>query len=147
MNIIQVAEQPIDIDKLIDWLSETPQDGAVVTFIGKVRSLESLTTSLYLEHYGGMTEKVLVKIINQARSKWQINRVAVVHRVGEINTGEKIVFVGVSSAHRADSFAATEFIMDLLKSEAPLWKKERTEDGECWIKAKKSDADALKKWY
>ncbi|OCG04715.1 molybdopterin synthase catalytic subunit MoaE [Gilliamella sp. wkB112] len=147
MNIIQVTDQPIAIDSLFDWLSETPQDGAVVTFIGKVRSLDNQITSLYLEHYSGMTEKVLAKIVNQARSKWQINRVAVIHRVGEINAGEKIVFVGVSSAHRTDSFAATEFIMDLLKNEAPFWKKERTDQGEYWVKAKKSDAEALKKWY
>ena len=139
MNIIQVTKQPINVDELIDWLSTSPQDGAIVTFIGKVRMLEQQTTSLYLEHYSGMTEKVLAKIIAQARTKWQINRVAVIHRVSEIYTNEKIVFVGVSSAHRTDSFAATEFIMDLLKSEAPLWKKERTTKGENWVKAKKTD--------
>lgn len=147
MNIIQVTKQPINVDELIDWLSTSPQDGAIVTFIGKVRMLEQQTTSLYLEHYSGMTEKVLAKIIAQARTKWQINRVAVIHRVSEIYTNEKIVFVGVSSAHRTDSFAATEFIMDLLKSEAPLWKKERTTKGENWVKAKKTDKVALKKWF
>ncbi|WP_294615833.1 molybdopterin synthase catalytic subunit MoaE [uncultured Gilliamella sp.] len=147
MNIIQVTKQPINVDELIDWLSTSPQDGAIVTFIGKVRMLEQQTTSLYLEHYSGMTEKVLAKIIAQARTKWQINRVAVIHRVSEIYTNEKIVFVGVSSAHRTDSFAATEFIMDLLKSEAPLWKKERTTKGENWVKAKKTDKAALKKWF
>ena len=147
MNIIQVTKQPINVDELIDWLSTSPQDGAIVTFIGKVRMLEQQTTSLYLEHYSGMTEKVLAKIIAQARTKWQINRVAVIHRVSEIYTNVKIVFVGVSSAHRTDSFAATEFIMDLLKSEAPLWKKERTTKGENWVKAKKTDKAALKKWF
>ena len=70
----------------------------------------------------------------------------VIHRVGEINANEQIVFVGVSSAHRADSFAAAEFIMDILKNEAPFWKKERTIDGDSWVEAKKTDVDALKKW-
>lgn len=147
MDIIQVNEQQIEFDKLIDWLSSSPQDGAVVTFIGKVRAIEQAPISLFLEHYAGMTEKVLTNIILQARTRWQLNRVAVIHRVGQIETNEKIVFVGVSSAHRSDSFAATEFIMDLLKSEAPFWKKEKTAEGENWVEAKKTDKEALKKWF
>ncbi|SCC12075.1 molybdopterin synthase catalytic subunit [Gilliamella bombicola] len=147
MDLIKVSQEPIDVNKLTDWLSQLPQDGAIVTFMGKVRSIEKYTISLFLEHYAGMTEKVLVNIIAQARERWQLSRVAIIHRVGKINVNEQIVFVGVSSAHRADSFAATEFIMDILKNEAPFWKKERTTDGDIWVDAKKSDADALKKWY
>lgn len=147
MNIIEVNQSYIDINSLITWLYELPQDGAVVTFIGKVRSLENQVISLTLEHYPQMTEKVLRNIIYQARDRWSINRVALVHRVGKINVNESIVFVGVSSAHRSDAFAATEFIMDVLKNEAPFWKKEQTGNGENWVEAKQSDVNALEKWY
>ena len=147
MNIIEINQSAIDINSLIKWLYESPQDGAVVTFMGKVRSLENQVICLTLEHYPQMTEKVLSNIIHQARDRWSINRVALVHRVGKINVNESIVFVGVSSAHRRDAFAATEFIMDVLKNEAPFWKKEQTTSGENWVEAKQSDVNALKKWY
>ncbi|MCX8573890.1 MULTISPECIES: molybdopterin synthase catalytic subunit MoaE [unclassified Gilliamella] len=147
MDIIKIDDESINTNDIISWLSELPQDGAVVTFIGKVRCTEKKTIGLYLEHYAGMTEKVLSNIIVQARQRWQLSRIAVIHRVGNIKTNEKIVFVGVSSAHRSDAFAAAEFIMDILKNEAPFWKKENTIDGNNWVEAKKSDVDALKKWY
>lgn len=147
MEIIKIDDESINTDEIISWLSELPQDGAVVTFIGKVRCTEKKTIGLYLEHYAGMTEKVLSNIVVQARQRWQLSRIAVIHRVGDIKTNEKIVFVGVSSAHRSDAFAAAEFIMDILKNEAPFWKKENTIDGNNWVEAKKSDVDALKKWY
>ncbi|MBI0005506.1 molybdopterin synthase catalytic subunit MoaE [Gilliamella sp. W8126] len=147
MNIIEISQSSIDINSLIKWLNELPQDGAVVTFMGKVRSLENQVICLTLEHYPQMTEKVLSNIIHQARERWSINRVALVHRVGKINANESIVFVGVSSVHRRDAFAATEFIMDVLKNEAPFWKKEQTTSGENWVEAKQSDVNALKKWY
>jgi molybdopterin synthase catalytic subunit len=147
MDLIKVSEQPIDVNKLNDWLSQLPQDGAIVTFMGKVRSIEKQTISLFLEHYASMTEKVLANITDQARERWQLSRIVIIHRIGEINANEQIVFVGVSSAHRSDAFAAAEFIMDILKSEAPFWKKERTMQGERWVEAKKTDKEALKKWY
>ncbi|MFQ0973030.1 molybdopterin synthase catalytic subunit MoaE [Gilliamella sp. CG35] len=147
MEIIKIDDESINTNDIISWLSELPQDGAVVTFIGKVRCTEKKTIGLYLEHYAGMTEKVLSNIVVQARQRWQLSRIAVIHRVGDIKTNEKIVFVGVSSAHRSDAFAAAEFIMDILKNEAPFWKKENTIDGNNWVEAKKSDVDALKKWY
>ncbi|SCB95270.1 molybdopterin synthase catalytic subunit MoaE [Gilliamella intestini] len=147
MDLINVSEQPIDVNKLNDWLSQLPQDGAIVTFMGKVRSIEKQTINLFLEHYAGMTEKVLANIADQARERWQLSRIAIIHRIGEINANEQIVFVGASSAHRSDAFSAAEFIMDILKSEAPFWKKERTMQGERWVEAKKTDKEALKKWY
>lgn len=147
MDIIKIDDESINTNEIISWLSELPQDGAVVTFIGKVRCTEKKTIGLYLEHYAGMTEKVLSNIVVQARQRWQLSRIAVIHRVGDIKTNEKIVFVGVSSAHRSDAFVAAEFIMDILKNEAPFWKKENTIDGNNWVEAKKSDVDALKKWY
>lgn len=146
MDKITITDQQLNIDELTSWLSASPQDGAIVTFIGKVRTLEKKTISLFLEHYSGMTEKVLAKIVVQARERWHLNRVIVIHRIGEIDENEKIVFVGVSSPHRSDSFSATEFIMDMLKNEAPFWKKEKTTEGNNWVSNKKSDKEALKKW-
>ncbi|WP_392563575.1 molybdopterin synthase catalytic subunit MoaE [Orbus wheelerorum] len=146
-SIVIVSENDIKIDKYYQWLSQSPEDGAIVTFTGKVRSLSNEVSSLYLEHYQGMTEKVLDKIIDKARTRWQLNRIVVIHRIGEMVANENIVYVGVSSAHRKDSFAAAEFIMDVLKNDAPFWKKEQTSSGNNWVEAKKSDKDALKKWY
>ncbi|MCO6524234.1 MAG: molybdopterin synthase catalytic subunit MoaE [Candidatus Schmidhempelia sp.] len=144
---IEVDNKTLDINALYAWLNASKMDGAVVTFEGKVRSLEIETLSLYLEHYQGMTEKVLANIVERARERWTLNRVVVVHRVGDILANESIVFVGVSSGHRQAAFAAAEFIMDILKNEAPFWKREKTINGEYWIDAKDSDKKALMKWY
>ncbi|RKS85093.1 molybdopterin synthase subunit MoaE [Orbus hercynius] len=146
-NIVIVSNEFVDISQHYQWLSQSTQDGAIVTFTGKVRSLQNDVSSLYLEHYQGMTENVLLNIIEQARERWQLNRIIIVHRVGEILANENIVYVGVSSAHRKDSFAAADFIMDVLKNEAPFWKKEKTSTHDNWVEAKKTDKDALKKWY
>jgi molybdopterin synthase catalytic subunit len=123
-------------------------DGAVVTFTGRVRNKnEGLQVSgLFLEHYAGMTEKSLEKIIIQAQERWQIGRVSVIHRIGQLAIGEQIVFVGVTSMHRQDAFAAAEFIMDYLKVQAPFWKKELTEQGEKWLDAKQSDNQQAQQW-
>ncbi len=123
-------------------------DGAVVTFTGRVRNKnEGLQVSaLTLEHYPGMTEKSLAKILQTARQRWQIGRIRVIHRIGKLNIGEQIVFVGVSSMHRQDAFAAAEFIMDYLKVQAPFWKKEVTEQGEKWLDAKQSDQRKAQHW-
>ncbi len=123
-------------------------DGAVVTFTGRVRNKnEGLHVSaLTLEHYPGMTEKSLAKILQTARQRWKIGRIRVIHRIGKLNIGEQIVFVGVSSMHRQDAFSAAEFIMDYLKVQAPFWKKEVTEQGEKWLDAKKSDQNKAQHW-
>lgn len=123
-------------------------DGAVVTFTGRVRNNnEGLRVSgLYLEHYPGMTEKSLEKIINTAHQRWNIGRVTVIHRIGQLSIGEQIVFVGVTSMHRKDAFAAAEFIMDYLKVQAPFWKKELTEQGEKWLDAKSTDTNKAQQW-
>lgn len=127
-------------------------DGAVVTFTGRVRDNNNgnAVTSLTLEHYPVMTEKSLAGIIAQAKERWSIGRVKVIHRIGELNIGDQIVFVGVTSKHRHDAFAANEFIMDYLKVSAPFWKKERiNNDGEIsenWLDAKKSDNNKAEGW-
>ncbi len=127
-------------------------DGAIVTFTGRVRNNNNgnSVTTLTLEHYPGMTEKALAKIIIQARERWNIGRIKVIHRIGELAIGDQIVFVGVTSKHRHDAFAANEFIMDYLKVKAPFWKKERISDAgqtsESWLDAKTTDTDKAGLW-
>ena len=130
------------------WLAERDEDGAVVTFTGKVRNhnLGDSVKALTLEHYPGMTEKSLAEIVEQARERWPLGRVTVIHRIGEMWPGEEIVFVGVTSAHRGSAFAAGEFIMDYLKTRAPFWKREATPEGERWVDARDSDREAAERW-
>lgn len=150
MNDIRIAVQEAEFDQnaVYHWLSEQNSVGAAVIFVGKVRELNlgDDVSSLYLEHYPAMTEKALNEIVAEAKQRWEIQRVAVIHRVGLLHTGDEIVLVGVSSAHRGDAYHANEFIMDYLKSKAPFWKKEQTDKGERWIDARTSDKQALEKW-
>lgn len=144
---IQTAD--FDLGKEVDALEmDNTQDGAVVTFTGRVRQQnEGLTVSgLYLEHYPGMTEKSLENIIVSAKQRWSLGRVRIIHRIGQLNIGDQIVFVGVTSQHRQDGFAAAEFIMDFLKVKAPFWKKELTEQGEKWLDARQSDVSKSQQW-
>jgi len=130
------------------WLAQSDADGAVVTFTGKVRNhnLGDNVSALTLEHYPGMTEKALAEIVAEARQRWPLQRVSVYHRVGAMYPGDEIVFVGVTSAHRGMAFEATEFIMDYLKTRAPFWKREATEQGDRWVDARDSDKQAAKRW-
>ena len=122
--------------------------GAICTFTGLVREFGDRpgVQGMFLEHYPGMTEKCLYKLIQQAQEKWDIHFAKVIHRVGTLKLNDQIVFVGISSAHRADSFAACEYIIDYLKTEAPFWKKEITKDTSIWVEAKASDQVRKKKW-
>ena len=134
--MIRIQEADFNIqDELDNFRRDCPKIGAICTFTGLVREFGDRTdlTGMFLEQYPGMTEKALQKIIDQAHKRWPIEHVSVIHRVGELNLSDQIVFVGVSSAHREASFAACEFIMDYLKTQAPSWKKETTEQGEKWI--------------
>ncbi|MDN3680476.1 molybdopterin synthase catalytic subunit MoaE [Vibrio tapetis subsp. quintayensis] len=130
------------------YLSEGTSAGAVVTFIGKVRdmNLGDNVIGLSLEHYPGMTEKALQEICVEAENRWPIGRMRVIHRVGDLDIGDQIVFVGVSSAHRQAAFEACEFVMDYLKTKAPFWKKERTTENERWVESRDSDAKAASRW-
>ena len=145
---ILVGPERFNVGTEYSWLAERDEDGAVVTFTGKVRNhnLGDSVKALTLEHYPGMTEKSLAEIVDQARERWPLGRVTIIHRIGEMWPGEEIVFVGVTSAHRGMSFQACEFIMDYLKSEAPFWKKEQTEQGARWVDARVSDEQALARW-
>lgn len=125
-----------------------PDTGAVAAFIGQVRDLNDgdQVATLTLEHYPGMTEKALDAIVEQARQRWDIFDALVVHRVGTLKPTDQIVLVVVSGAHRGEAFAACEFIMDYLKTEAPFWKKEQTPQGERWVEARGSDDAARARW-
>jgi molybdopterin synthase catalytic subunit len=147
-TMISVGAEAFDVGQEYRWLSQLDQDGAVVTFTGKVRNhnLGDNVSALTLEHYPGMTEKTLQDIAMQARERWPLQRIRIIHRIGELFPGDEIVFVGVTSAHRSSAFAAAEFIMDYLKTRAPFWKKEATAEGDRWVEAKDNDQQAAERW-
>ncbi|MBK1717387.1 molybdopterin synthase catalytic subunit MoaE [Thiocystis violacea] len=122
--------------------------GALVTFVGLMRDLnEDVGVSrMTLEHYPGMTEKALGAIAEEAVSRWSLDGLTIIHRVGRLEPQDPIVFVGVASRHRGDAFRACEFLIDYLKTRAPFWKKERTEEGERWVEARESDDAAAGRW-
>ena len=145
---VSVQAEDFSVDQEYQRLSEGTSSGAVVTFIGKVRdmNLGDNVIGLHLEHYPGMTEKSLSDICDEAESRWPLLGVRVIHRVGDLDTGDQIVFVGVSSAHRGAAFDACEFIMDFLKTKAPFWKKERTTSENRWIESRDIDHQAAQRW-
>jgi molybdopterin synthase catalytic subunit len=165
MNEISIREADFDAGAEVAALTAGDMEaGAVASFVGLVRADKMADTkvgpggmkypeagtvavrAMTLEHYPGMTEQALAAIVDQARERWSLRAVRVIHRVGRLLPGDRIVFVGVSSAHRGDAFAACEFIMDYLKTRAPFWKKEETPDGGRWVDARESDELAASRW-
>ncbi len=159
-----IAVQTDDFDFAAEYAAlraAAPAIGAIATFSGLMRDFNSncethssdhatpadQISHLFLEHYPGMTEKVLQQLVQDARQRWQLQEVRLVHRIGSFLPGDQIVFVGVSSAHRKDAFAACQFLMDILKTQAPFWKKEVTDQGERWVDARDSDSRAAQHWY
>ena len=120
--------------------------GAVVTFSGLVRDNGGLLTAMEIEHYPGMTEKAISAIMEEAVARWGLADALVIHRYGVMRSGEPIMMVATAASHRADAFAAAEFLMDYLKSRAPFWKKEISANGADWVAAKDSDEAALTRW-
>lgn len=155
---VSVQQADFDAGAEIAALSAGRDDvGAVASFVGLVRADKSTTSevsagetpavqAMTLEHYPGMTEKALEAIVEEARGRWDIDGVRVIHRVGRLLPGDRIVFVAVASAHRGEAFAACEFIMDYLKTRAPFWKKEETPQGGRWVDARESDDAAAGRW-
>ncbi|MBI6549702.1 molybdopterin synthase catalytic subunit MoaE [Xenorhabdus lircayensis] len=145
---ISVQREIFNVGDEYQWLSQCDEDGAVVTFTGKVRNhnLGDNVEALMLEHYPGMTEKMLQNIADDARQRWPLQRISIIHRIGELYPGEEIVFVGVTSSHRRIAFTAAEFIMDYLKAKAPFWKKESLAEGERWVETRQSDKEAASRW-
>jgi len=142
---VSVQETDFDCGAELAVLSAGDDEaGAVASFVGLVRGGDIL--AMTLEHYPGMTEQALQEIVDLARQRWEVRRVRVIHRIGRLAPGDQIVFVGVSSRHRGDAFAACEFIMDYLKTQAPFWKKEETTSGGRWVDARESDEAAARRW-
>jgi molybdopterin synthase catalytic subunit len=129
----------------------SPDGGAVASFAGVVRRDEKKgilkkVDAMTLEHYPGMTEKMLSRIAQTASERWQLKEALVIHRVGRIAAGEAIVFVGVVAAHREAAFAACSFIVDYLKTRAPFWKREHADSGDAWVAARAADDKAVARW-
>jgi molybdopterin synthase catalytic subunit len=146
---VRIQEHDFDVSSELAALrAGDARVGAVATFVGVVRDLNdaSQVRTLTLEHYPGMTEKALAQIVDDAKRRWDIYEALVIHRVGPLRPGDQIVLVAVTSAHRGESFAACQFIVDYLKTRAPFWKKEQTPEGERWVEARASDEDAAARW-
>ncbi|MFT5445960.1 MAG: molybdopterin synthase catalytic subunit [Gammaproteobacteria bacterium] len=146
---ISIQNEPFDVAAVIDNMrSSDPGVGAIASFVGVCRDINdgAGVSDMTLEHYPGMTERAIESIVEQARQRWSLRACEVIHRVGQLAPTELIVLVAVASAHRGDAFAACEFIMDFLKTEAPFWKKETTPQGERWVDARSSDTQALERW-
>ena len=146
---VQVQQADFDLTTEIAALRHARPDlGAVVAFIGLVRDMNagSAVTELTLEHYPAMTQKALEAIATQAKHRWDIQDVVVIHRVGRLIPSDQIVLVAVAGAHRGPAFQACEFIMDYLKTQAPFWKKEQTPQGAHWVEARNTDQAAAQRW-
>ncbi len=149
MNAVRVQTGDFDLSTEVAALrSGEARVGAIVTFVGTVRDMNegASVAEMELEHYPGMTEQSIGKIIDQARERWPLFAALVIHRVGPLKPMEQIVLVACTAAHRGEAFAACEFIIDYLKTEAPFWKKEQTPDGARWVDARATDDVALEKW-
>jgi len=145
---IAVQEQDFSLEAEGRVLQALPNVGALVSFSGLVREDHEgqKIDALFLEHYAGMTERSLEAIAREAASRWPLHAITIIHRIGTLRPGEQIVFVGVSSAHRAAAFSACEFLMDYLKTRAPFWKKCMLAGQSFWVEAKGSDSDAAERW-
>lgn len=149
MNRLSIQTEDFDLATEYQSLRQLSSEvGAVVTFTGLVRDFEGQGSidSLSLQHYPGMTEKLLQQIVDQANSRWQLLGTTVVHRVGKLLPSEQIVFVGVASQHRAAAFEAAQFIMDYLKTKATFWKKVDQKGQQQWVESKASDQAASQRW-
>jgi molybdopterin synthase catalytic subunit len=146
---VRVQTEDFDLTTEVAALrARNPAIGAVACFVGTVRDLNegSSVAALELEHYPGMTEKALERIVAEAQRRWAGIEVLIVHRVGNLAPLDQIVLVATTSMHRGDAFASCEFVMDYLKTDAPFWKKEQTENGARWVDARATDDAALARW-
>ena len=138
---VAVQREDFDLGAEVRAISRDAKVGAVASFVGLVRDVR-----MSLEHYPGMTERAIRKIVDEAAGRWQVMDCTVIHRYGELAPNDQIVLVAVASAHRGEAFAACEFIMDYLKTQAPFWKKEHRPDGARWVEARASDDHAAERW-
>jgi molybdopterin synthase catalytic subunit len=146
---VHVQEDLFDLQGITQQLKKIHNSGASVTFEGYVRDFDSeheRLDLLELEHYPGMTEKSLLRIESLAMNRWHLDDVYIVHRYGKLNVGEPIVGIIVFAKHRKEAFEACHFIIDFLKTDAPFWKKEITNQQSYWVDAKKIDDEEKNKW-
>ncbi len=146
---VRVQEADFDLNAELTALrAGDARIGALASFVGLVRDINdgAGVSEMTLEHYPGMTEKALEAIVEEAKARWDIYGVLVIHRVGKLQPCDQIVMVAVTSAHRGEAFAACEFIMDYLKTRAPFWKREVTPEGARWVDARDSDDSAATRW-
>lgn len=146
---VRVQEADFDLGaELAALRANDPRVGALASFLGLVRDINDGTSvsEMTLEHYPGMTEKALEEIVAEAKGRWDLYDVLVIHRVGPLKPCDQIVLVGVTSAHRGEAFAACEFVMDYLKTRAPFWKREATPEGAHWVDARETDDSAAARW-
>jgi len=148
---MRVRVQSEDFDIGVEMLAirqGNSKIGAVASFVGLVRDMSDHgpISEMTLEHYPGMTEKAIERIVGQAQSRWDLIDALVIHRYGVLRPTDQIVLVIVASSHRGHAFSACEFIMDYLKTDAPFWKKESTEEGAHWVAARESDDIAAERW-
>ena len=146
---VSIQAEDFDVSSEVARLRQgMPGVGAVCVFVGTVRDNQAhqSVSQMELEHYPGMTERSIQKMMNEAFDRFQLFGVRVIHRVGVLEVQDQVVMVAVTSAHRGQSFLACEFLMDYLKTQAPFWKKETTPDGAKWVDARVSDDEALKRW-
>ena len=148
MNKVIVQAKDFDLTTEVNFArSKNPQIGAIVSFVGTVRDLQSETLkSLTLEHYPEMTEKSLESIVIKARSRWELEKITIIHRVGKLLISDQIVLVIVTSKHRQEAFDSCNFIMDYLKTDAPFWKKESSDKKEKWVDSSSNDKKQKKRW-
>ena len=144
---VRVQEEAFDAGAELNSFAAGRADiGAVVSFTGVVRDTDGTLQAMQIEHYPGMTEKAITGIVVDATRRWALADALVIHRYGRLEPGAPIMMVATAAAHRAAAFAAADFLMDYLKSRAPFWKKEITDQGADWVAAKDADEDALNRW-
>jgi molybdopterin synthase catalytic subunit len=146
---VRVQAEDFDVGLELDRLrAGNPNVGALASFVGLMRDVNDgeAVSEMTLEHYPGMTERALEQIVEQARQRWEVIDILVVHRVGPLRPQDRIVLVAVAAAHREPAFRACEFVIDYLKTQAPFWKKEQTRDGSRWVEARASDEQAAQRW-
>ena len=148
MDKITVQTDDFDLTTEVNLAkSNNSNVGAIVSFVGTVRDLRSKSlSSMTLEHYPGMTEKSLELIATKAREKWELQNITIIHRIGTLNVNDQIVLVITTSRHRQEAFDSCNFIIDYLKTDAPFWKKELSENNEGWVEVRVSDKKQTKRW-
>ncbi len=144
-----MQEKDFDVGAEVNRLTDgNTASGALACFVGLVRDLagDDRIEAMTLEHYPGMTERQLEKLEEEARQRWKLDDVTIIHRYGKLTPGDRIVLVATTSAHREAALESCAFLIDWLKTKAPFWKQEDTGSGARWVEAREADDDAAKKW-